>query len=518
MPSSASGAAGDESMATASGVQGGQGGYRDRDPPPFFDGSEPEGFRQYLRDLSLWEWESEIPKEKHAVKVLRQLGGTAKSAANEVPLDKIRSAEGVKAILSKLKEHFQPHLESAMPRAFEKAVYGESRKNKESMQGFVIRMDQAFQELSEEQVTLPDVVKGYIIYRQANLTQTQEDQVTTWTSGHYGREEIVKALRKLEKVSREKGGKHYVMEETYGDHEERGSSLEEHETDFEIENFVYLEEGDLNNIFEEKDLVEALATYQQVRKAIRDQKTSRGWSNYKGGGKGYGSGSYGKGGNNFRMPGKGGSRVHVESLKLRTKCARCGMIGHWARECTNAPDDYSRSRAAGSVSTAKSSGTTMSGKSGFVQIDTVREDVDLDNKTFYQITLGSFLKKKENPPMFCGISTEASQGVVDTAAQSGLIGVHALSQFSEELRRCGLKYKMTDRKGQARGVGGEATVKGVVELPIGIAGVNGILEATVVTEDVPLLLPVKLLRELQAVINLGTGKLELGQYQKATYI
>lgn len=103
MPSSASGAAGDESMATASGVQGGQGGYRDRDPPPFFDGSEPEGFRQYLRDLSLWEWESEIPKEKHAVKVLRQLGGTAKSAANEVPLDKIRSAEGVKAILSSVR-------------------------------------------------------------------------------------------------------------------------------------------------------------------------------------------------------------------------------------------------------------------------------------------------------------------------------------------------------------------------------------------------------------------------------
>lgn len=31
----------------------------------------------------------------------------------------------MKAILSKLKEHFQPHLESAMPRAFEKAVYME---------------------------------------------------------------------------------------------------------------------------------------------------------------------------------------------------------------------------------------------------------------------------------------------------------------------------------------------------------------------------------------------------------
>lgn len=207
---------------------------------------------------------------------------------------------------------------------------------------------------------------------------------------------------------------------------------------------MYLEEGDLNSIFAEKDLVEALATYQQVRKAMRDQKTSRGWSNYKGGGKGYG-----KGQNNFRMPGKGGSRFHIESVKLRTKCARCGMmIGHWARECSNAPDDYSRSRAAGSASTAKSSGT----KSGFVQIDTAREGVDFENQSFYQITLGSFLRKKENTPIFCGISTEASQGVVDTAAQSELIGERALSQFSQELRKCGLKFRMTDRMGQARGV------------------------------------------------------------------
>ena len=85
-----------------------------------------------------------------------------------------------------------------------------------------------------------------------------------------------------------------------------------------------------------------------MRKAIRDQKTTRGWSGHKGSGKGYGGG-YGKGPNNFRMPGKGGSRIHIESLKLRTKCARCGMIGHWARECSNNPDDYSRNRAAGSV-------------------------------------------------------------------------------------------------------------------------------------------------------------------------
>ena len=27
-------------------------------------------------------------------------------------------------------------------------------------------------------------------------------------------------------------------------------------------------------------------------------------------------------------------------LKKNSRCARCGQKGHWARECTNPPDDY----------------------------------------------------------------------------------------------------------------------------------------------------------------------------------
>lgn len=50
----------------------------------------------------------------------------------------------------------------------------------------------------------------------------------------------------------------------------------------------------------------------------------------------------------------------------------------------------------------------------------------------------------------------------------------------------GLQVKKTNKKAQARGAGGEATVKGVVEIPLGLGGVNGILEATVVAEDIPL--------------------------------
>lgn len=35
-------------------------------------------------------------------------------------------------------------------------------------------MDQAFKELKEESVELPEVVRGYIIFWQANLSQTRD--------------------------------------------------------------------------------------------------------------------------------------------------------------------------------------------------------------------------------------------------------------------------------------------------------------------------------------------------------
>ena len=53
-----------------------------------------------------------------------------------------------------------PHLEAAMPKAFEKAIYGEPRKAKETMQDYVIRMDASFKELEDEGVDLPSVDAG----------------------------------------------------------------------------------------------------------------------------------------------------------------------------------------------------------------------------------------------------------------------------------------------------------------------------------------------------------------------
>ena len=170
-------------------------------------------------------------------------------------------------------------------------------------------MDKAFKELKDEGVDLSSLVRGYIMFRQANLGTTQEDQVTTWTQGQYERSDVVKALRKLEKVQKDRGSKSYMTADYDAPEEDDGIFWE----DDDDENFVYVGEGDLDQIFEEADLQEALATYQQVRRALRDQRNSRGWQPPgKGGGK-IQFGPSGKGG--FRPNGKG-TRVHQDALKV----------------------------------------------------------------------------------------------------------------------------------------------------------------------------------------------------------
>ena len=146
---------------------------------------------------------------------------------------------------------------------------------------------------------------------------------------------------------------------------------------FEVDqdpSYVWVGEGDLNEVYEEADLQAALATYQEVRRAIRDQRNSGGaWHKGKGRDQRRGTGP-------FRQRGDAcARRVHVDLVKLRTKCARCGQVGHWAKECTGQPDAYARSKAESSRTSTV--GSSMSGKSGFfsAHVDSKSEALWLGN-------------------------------------------------------------------------------------------------------------------------------------------
>ena len=496
--------AAEETAATTTGGSGGGDGFgagwRDRDPPPSFDGKEDK-FKAFLRDWELWKHETEVPRTKHGTKLLRNLSGTARAVADELSVAEIVSEQGADRIIACLKVHFEPHLETAMPRAFEKAVYGDSRRGRESFAEYIIRMEAAFRELAAENVKLEDNVTGYIIFRQANLSQVQEDQITTWTQGKYGKPEIVRALRRLEKVQKEKNGnRSYVTADA------EAFAVDEAAEDDDSEDYVYLGDNDLNEIYEEEEVHEALNTYQQVRKAIKEQKVNRGFFNPKGYGKGF---TKGKDHVGIKF-GQRGAKVHVDVLKLRTRCAKCGQIGHWAKECSNEPDARGKLRAEASSS-----------KTGYCEIGEAQSSFWGGSSLIHggnRITLGQFLRKRPSKPSVPStfLMTQPEFGVVDTAAQGGLIGAAALGRLEGKLSQQGLAVRWTDKVAQARGIGGEAKVCGVVEIPISIAGVSCVIEATVVEDEVPLLLSVKFLREHDAVIDLQKQQLHLRSFQRTT--
>eukprot|EP00971_Amphidinium_carterae_P259179 5143375-Amphidinium_carterae.1 len=83
-------------------------------------------------------------------------------------------------------------------------------------------------------------------------------------------------------------------------------------------------------------------SYPAARKALNQHRLARGWVDKgKKGGKGYEKGKYGA--KDFKGYGKGkgswpkgksssgGDRL--AALIARTKCAQCGKVGHWKREC-----------------------------------------------------------------------------------------------------------------------------------------------------------------------------------------
>ena len=124
------------------------------------------------------------------------------------------------------------------------------------------------------------------------------------------------------------------------------------------------------------------------------------------------------------------------SSGLRTRCRTCGQVG--SREC--------RSRAPSQ--TAASSFSVAAGE-------------------------------KTDPAPFIGVTTQGSQGIVDTAAQEGLVGRSALLRLLDVLRKHGLRGHWNGKVTEARGIGGRAKSLGTVEVPVGLGGASGVLELTV---------------------------------------
>ena len=80
--------------------------------------------------------------------------------------------------------------------------------------------------------------------------------------------------------------------------------------------------------------------------------------------------------------------------------------------------------------------------------------------------------------------------LVDTAAQHGCVGSPQLHKLQATLAEHGLKIKWVDRTPSVTGgIGGKASVLGRVQIPVAFGGLCGLLECSVLEQDVPGLIP-----------------------------
>lgn len=100
------------------------------------------------------------------------------------------------------------------------------------MQEYLIRQERNFHLLEKEGLKMDETAVGYIVYRQASLTESQELKFSAWSEGRYDLKTVQKNLRKLKKVVQEhkdraKGFAAFVMDDEHVDVDEEFDFLDE---------------------------------------------------------------------------------------------------------------------------------------------------------------------------------------------------------------------------------------------------------------------------------------------------
>ena len=222
----------------------------------------------------------------------------------------------------------------------------------------------------------------------------------------------------------------------------------------------------------EEEECEILANFLEVRRKLQERKLGRGY--FKSAGKEY--------------PREKQEGDRLARLKQKTKCARCGKPGHWAKECRNPPDEKGRQRQF----------------HGWLEMDEL--DPEPQNEEHYFVGWMTEMKNAaQSSEQFVGLTVQANMAIVDTGAQCCVAGLQTMQRYWEEWRRRGLMIQKEECHKKATGIGGSAKICGGIRMAAGLGGVNGILQITVVDADVPLLLPVTVLKQLGAVVDLPAG-------------
>ena len=190
------------------------------------------------------------------------------------------------------------------------------------------------------------------------------------------------------------------------------------------------------------------------------------------------------------MDGDGTPKDLRARLRKENRCFRCKKKGHWKAECPEKQHNKD--------------GTAPAVFSGLTFLHTVNEESVWSAATWsgqYDEDAAWATGSPGIPP---------GHLIVDSAAGQALIGEAACVKWEQKLSSVGLcGVRVHCKMMTPKGVGGTAHPTRSMMMPTMIDGLPGVLQYTVVEEDIPGLLPLSFQEKQGAMINLRTNKLHL---------
>ena len=284
-----------------------------------FDGSDPSLYKNWRRraKLMLAALPSTISKEKYGARLMEHIRGEAEALLETLEVEVIVKEGGDENIFKMLDDKYLPMQRDLLQSALKLFFYDLSVKPGENYAQFITRFDTSLRKLKEQQIELPEIVKGFMFIKKLRLDSAQESLVLTATGGSLECSKVITAVRSVfpEGKGPSKSSREVFMTEMQNEDPQVLFDLES-----EIQEAMEVVANEAQTLDEEEDALEVFETYAQVRKKIMEQKKSRGFNVYQKSDP-----------EKWRL--KGTVQGRLEMIKSRTRCHRCHQRGHWKREC-----------------------------------------------------------------------------------------------------------------------------------------------------------------------------------------